>query len=78
MEGARGGLGFDADFESLGGEAAGGEVLGHLLTDASAEGSEKELGRGHALVGGAVLGGLVERDAMMAGLGGEASATAVL
>ena len=78
VELAAGGLGFDANFESFGGEAAGGEVLGNLLTDASAERGEEELGGGHALVGGSVFGGLVEQDAMVARLHGEASATVVL
>ena len=71
MEGTRGGLGADANGESLRVEAVRGEVLRHNLTDATAERGEEEFGRRHPLVGSAVFYGLVEDDAMVAGLGSE-------
>ena len=78
VEGAGGGLSPAANGESPGGEAARGEVLGDILADAAAEGGEEEFGGGHALVGSAVFDGLVEDQAMMAGLGGEARSSIVV
>lgn len=71
-QGARGGLGFDANEEAFGGKSAEAEVLRDILSDTAAESGEEQLGGGHAVVGGAALRGLVDDDAMMAGLGRKA------
>jgi hypothetical protein len=75
---ARGGFGSDADEQALGRKAAEAEILGDGLADTAAQSDEQQLGGSHAVVGGAVLSGLVEDDAMLAGLGDEAGAMRVL
>jgi hypothetical protein len=77
-ERAWGGLGFHADHQTFGREAAQAEVLGDVLADTAAESSEEQLGWRHAAVGGAVLSGLVEDYAVLARLGYQARAAGVL
>lgn len=78
VERSGGRLGADKDLKSLGGELARAEVLHHILTDASSEGGEQKLSRGHALVRGSVFGWLIEHNPVMAGLGGKRCAAGVL
>lgn len=67
-------LGSDADGETLGGEAAEGEILRDVLADAASERHEEQFGRGHALVGGSIFYWLIEHDPMVTGFGGKATA----
>jgi len=74
----RGVLCAHANPQAFGRESACGEVLGDMLADAAAEGSEQKLRRRHALVGGSVFGGLIKHNTVITRLRGEGCATGVL
>jgi hypothetical protein len=77
-KGARGGTGLGADQQALGRDAAELQVLGDILADTAAERDQQQFGRGHAVVGRSVFGGLIELDAVLAGFRGKAGAAIVL
>lgn len=77
MEGTRGGLCPDGDGEPVAGKATGVQVLRHVLADATSEGCQKKLGRGHSLIGGSVFSGLIEHDPVVSRIGGEVCASVV-
>ena len=78
VQGPRRGLSVNPDGQALGGEAAEAQILRHVLPDATPQRGEQQLGRGHALVGGAVFRRLVQQDSMVARFRSELCAARVL
>jgi hypothetical protein len=54
------------------------KVLCDILADAAAKRGQQQLGGGHAVVAAAIFGGLIDHQAMLAGLGDETCALCVL
>lgn len=77
-QGTRGALRSDVDEQTLRGKAAHAKVLDGVLPNAAAERDEQELGGGHAVIRGAVFGGLIDDEPVLTRFSHEARAAGML